>query len=59
MKKLAYFLGGWAFGIAIMNKYIYSLMLESIKNESAVAILTVIITCVYTIVLSVVVTHED
>jgi hypothetical protein len=51
MIKLIRFLIGFMVGIFILNHWVFSLFLQFIKNENAVAIICSIITMIYIIVL--------
>ena len=55
MKKIILFLAGWSFGIWFLTITIFRTMKDVITNESAMAILSVIIVSVYTLVLGYVV----
>lgn len=50
LKKLIYFIGGWIIGIIVLNKLVFQLMLEFIRNEGAVAAMCIITTIVFTLV---------
>ena len=58
MKRIGLFLGGWFIGVFILNKFVFALMLEFVKNEIAVSIMCVVLTTVYAIVLGCVVTED-
>ena len=56
LKKLIYFIGGWILCIIVLNKFVFQLLLEVIKNnEAAATSLTIITVVVFTIVWGVVV----
>ena len=56
LKKLIYFIGGWILCIIVLNKFVFQLLLEVIKNnEAAATSLTIITVVVFTIVWGVIV----
>ena len=50
LKKFIYFIGGWVIGIMVLNKLVFQLMLEFVRNDAAVVTMCVITTIVFTLV---------
>lgn len=50
LKKFLYFIGGWVIAVLVLNKLVFKLMLEFVRNEGAVAAICIICVIVVTVV---------
>ena len=50
LKKFIYFIGGWVIWIMVLNKLVFQLMLEFVRNDGAVTAMCIITTIVFTLV---------